>query len=134
MAIFFAFFCRKSNDDKEANEYLDDNQINLDNDEEYLHLTGNKSLFTYRPRVRIDRLNQAQIALARHQRLKEIQMWSLIREASMYICFLTVLTVLVYSNRRVDSFLQVDHFRKYFLNSRQIGLDYTQVCFSLFNV
>lgn len=37
LAIFFAFFCRKSDDDKEANGYLDDNQINLDTDEEYFH-------------------------------------------------------------------------------------------------
>jgi len=37
LAIFFAFFCRNSNDDKEANELLDDNQLDLDNDEEYLH-------------------------------------------------------------------------------------------------
>ena len=37
LAIFFACFCRKSNDDKEANEFLDNNQIDLDNDEEYLH-------------------------------------------------------------------------------------------------
>ena len=39
LAIFFAFFCRKPNDDKEANEYLDEKQIELDNDEEYLHTT-----------------------------------------------------------------------------------------------
>jgi polycystin 1L2 len=45
LAIFFAFFCRKVNDDKEANEHLDDNQLNLDNDEEYLHLT--KGLFSF---------------------------------------------------------------------------------------
>jgi hypothetical protein len=37
LAIFFAFFCRNSDDDKEANEYLNDNQFDLDNDEEYLH-------------------------------------------------------------------------------------------------
>ncbi len=39
LAIFFAFFCRKSDDDKEANEHLDENKIDLDNDEEYLHST-----------------------------------------------------------------------------------------------
>ena len=39
LAIFFAFVCRKSDDDKEVNEYSDDNEINLDNDEEYLHST-----------------------------------------------------------------------------------------------
>ena len=129
LAIFFACFCRKSNDDKEANEFLNDDKINLENDEEYLHLADNKSLFTYRPRPRIDRLNQAQVAAARHQRLKEVQMWSFIREASMYICFITVLSVLVYTSRRPDSYLQVDHFRNYFLNTRQPDLDYTQVCF-----
>jgi hypothetical protein len=37
LAIFFACFCRNSNEDKEADEYLDDNQVDLDNDEEYLH-------------------------------------------------------------------------------------------------
>ena len=37
MAIFFAFFFRNSNDDKEAKEFIDDNEINLNNDEEYLH-------------------------------------------------------------------------------------------------
>ena len=38
LAIFFAFFCRKSDDDQEAKEVLDDGQVDLDNDEEYLHL------------------------------------------------------------------------------------------------
>jgi hypothetical protein len=38
LAIFFAFFFRNSNDDKEAKEFIDDNQVDLQNDEEYLHL------------------------------------------------------------------------------------------------
>jgi hypothetical protein len=37
LAVFFACFCRNANEDKEASEYLDDNQVDLDNDEEYLH-------------------------------------------------------------------------------------------------
>jgi hypothetical protein len=37
LSILFACFCRNANEDKEANEYLDDNQVDLDNDEEYLH-------------------------------------------------------------------------------------------------
>jgi len=50
LAIFFAFFCRKSDDDKEAKEYIDENQIDLDNNEEYLH--SNKGcLFIYRPPI-----------------------------------------------------------------------------------
>jgi polycystin 1L2 len=38
LAIFFACFCRNTNDDQEANEYLDDNQIDLDIDEDYLQV------------------------------------------------------------------------------------------------
>jgi hypothetical protein len=37
LAIFVACVYRNSNDDKEANEYLDDKQFDLDSDEEYLH-------------------------------------------------------------------------------------------------
>lgn len=37
LAIFFAFVCRKSSGDKEANEYIDETQIDLDANEEYLH-------------------------------------------------------------------------------------------------
>ena len=37
LAIFFALVCRKANDDQEAEEFLDDHQIDLENDEEYLH-------------------------------------------------------------------------------------------------
>jgi hypothetical protein len=40
MAIFFAFFIRNSDKDKEAAEYLDnDNGLELGTDEEYLHFT-----------------------------------------------------------------------------------------------
>jgi hypothetical protein len=46
LAIFFAFFCRNTEDDKEANEHLDDNQLDLDNDEEYLH-SNEVCLFYY---------------------------------------------------------------------------------------
>ena len=37
LAIVFTFFCRETNDDNEANEYLDENKIDLDNnDKDYL--------------------------------------------------------------------------------------------------
>jgi hypothetical protein len=38
LAIFFACFCQKSVDnDDEAKEVLDEGQLDLENDEEYLH-------------------------------------------------------------------------------------------------
>ncbi|UJR06650.1 hypothetical protein I4U23_010936 [Adineta vaga] len=127
LAIIFACFCRQSNDDKEANELLDDNAISLDADEEYLHITKKQSLFTYRSPIRANRLNETQVTHLRHQRLKELQMWSIIREMLLYLCFLSLLYVIIYSNRDSNAFLQVNHLRKYFLNLRQNDLDYTKV-------
>jgi hypothetical protein len=88
-------------------------------------------LFTYRPRNQTRRLNEAEIACARNQRLKEIHMWTIIQEALLYLCFLSVLSVITYSTGQTNSCLQVDHLRSYLLNSRQVDLDYTQVCFYL---
>jgi hypothetical protein len=48
MSIFFACFIRKSDVDKEAAEYLDDN-FNLDDDEEYLY--SNKVCFIIFSRI-----------------------------------------------------------------------------------
>jgi len=87
-------------------------------------------LFTYRCRIRATRLNEAEIICARQQRLKEIQMWSIIRESLIYLCFLSLLYMITYSNPNSNSYLQVNHLRKYFLNSRQINYDYTKVSLS----
>ncbi|CAF1336506.1 unnamed protein product [Adineta steineri] len=69
LAIFFAFFIRKSDKDNEAAEYLDDN-IDLNHNEEYLH--SKESPFIYRSQTRNVRLNESELACIRDQRLKEI--------------------------------------------------------------
>ncbi|UJR18997.1 hypothetical protein I4U23_022127 [Adineta vaga] len=127
LAIIFACFCRESNDDKEANELLDDNDIGLEVDEEYLHTIKNKSLFTYRSPNRANRLNETEVIHLRQQRLKQIQMRSIIYEILLYLCFLSFLYVIIYSNRDSNAFFKVNHLRKYFLNSRQIDFDYTKI-------
>ncbi len=78
--------------------------------------------------VRAKCLNKAEIACARYHRLKEIRMWLILREIFTYLCFLSVLSVIIYSHRDTNSFLQVNHLRKYFLNQRQTNYDYTKVC------
>jgi len=123
-AIFFAFFCRNSTDDKEANAYIDENPIHLNKDEEYLH-----SNQFYRPPIRANCLNEAELICARYHRLKQVRMWSIIREIFLYLCFLSLLSVIVYPNRDSNSYLQVKHLRKCFLNSRQMDTDYSKVCF-----
>ena len=77
--------------------------------------------------MRANRLDQGEIAWARAKRLKEIQMWSIIREFFAYFVFLSLLFLLAYSNANVHSFYQVQHLRDVFHNTRQTDSDYTQV-------
>jgi hypothetical protein len=56
-------------------------------------------------------------------------MWLIIRETFMYLCFLSVLCIITYSNQNSNSYLQVNHLQKYFLNTREINCDYTKVSF-----
>ncbi len=79
------------------------------------------------PRTQINRLNKNELANARADRLKEIQMWQIIKKFFIYACFLSMICVISYSNVDQNAILQVNHLRKYFLNSRQIDQDYRKV-------
>ena len=113
LAIFFAFFFRNSNDDKEAKEFLDETSIELKHDEEYLHTT--KVYSSARDnRLRGNRLTKEELEFARFQRLRDIQMWSVVREALTYLIFFVLLCFIVYPNRNENSYYQVRHFQKFF--------------------
>ena len=81
---------------------------------------------------RVNRLDESEVAYARQERLKEVQMWSIIREFVLYFIFLSLIFIITYSNHDENSFLQVNHLQKYFINSRQINSDFTKVCFPCF--
>ncbi|CAF0802441.1 unnamed protein product [Adineta steineri] len=125
LAVFFTLFCRNPNDDKEAKEYIDETNFELDGDEDYLH-SNDFSLISNSSK-RITRLNENEVAFLREQRLKELQMWSIIREFIIYAIFLTLLCIISFSNHTQNSFYQTDHLQKYFLNTRQTDCDYTQI-------
>ncbi|CAF1533194.1 unnamed protein product, partial [Adineta steineri] len=128
LAIFFICFCRNSKDDKETSEYInEDDEFNISNDEEYLHSLEYHSLFSSQSRKSINRLNENEIVYARDQRLKEIQMWAIIREFIICFTFAILVFVITYSSREQHSFFQVSHLRAYFLNERQTTADYTQI-------
>ncbi|UJR07107.1 hypothetical protein I4U23_011395 [Adineta vaga] len=124
LAIIFACFCRKLNEDKEALEYLDHDSLELNFDEEYLHTSKNKKFQTL---DYSNRLTEEEVIWARDQRVKELEMWSIIREILVYLCFLALLYLVLYSREQTDLSLQVNHLRKYFLNSRQNDNDYTKI-------
>ena len=63
----------------------------------------------------------------RDKRLREIQMWSIIREFCIYMVFLTLLYLVTYSSVNVHSFREVQHLRNYFHNTRDPDHDFTQV-------
>ena len=75
----------------------------------------------------IKHLDKAELASARNHRLKELRMWSVVREVVTHVCFLSMLCVSVYSNMNVHRYEQVDHLHKYFLSAQGIDVDYTQV-------
>ena len=79
------------------------------------------------PSVRANRLEQGEVTWAREKRLKEIQMWSIVREFFAYLAFLSLLFLLAYSNGNVNAFYQVQHLRYAFHNTRQIDGDFTKV-------
>ena len=85
------------------------------------------SVFPDHRQQQIKHLDKAELASARNHRLKELQMWSLVREMVTQACFLAVLCVSVYSNLNVHRYEQVDHLRKYFLSAQGIDVDYTGV-------
>ncbi|CAF1320727.1 unnamed protein product [Adineta steineri] len=128
LAIFFICFCRNSKDDKETSEYInEDDEFNISTDEEYLHSLEYHSLFSPQSRKSINRLNENEIVYARDQRLKEIQMWAIIREYLIYFIFAILVFIITYSNREQHSFFQVNHLRAYLLNQRQATVDYTNI-------
>ena len=150
--MFFAFFIRKSDRDQEAAEFIDDDQLELNShDEEYLHSIKvcplirslffsefetlfrkqNLSPFISRSASKIRRLSDHEIAWARDQRLKQIRMWSIIREVAAYLVFVVLLYLSTYSNLNENSFYEVKHLRQFFLQPNPYGPDFTQVRFSV---
>jgi hypothetical protein len=59
-----------------------------------------------------------------------VQMWTLIREVLIFLCFLGTLFAFTYMNVDPNGFRQVDHLRKFLLDSRSGGNDFGQVCTS----
>jgi hypothetical protein len=75
------------------------------------------------------RLNKTEVARARDQRLNQLRMWSIIRELGTYLCFLVLLYLSTYSNMNQHAFQQVQHLRRYFLNSHGLYPEFVQVIY-----
>jgi hypothetical protein len=121
LSIFFICFCRNSIDEKEE---VDINQFEIDQDD--LRIIEN-SLFISRSSKRVNRLDKNEINIAREERIKDIQMWSIIQELFISSILLILICLITFSNHQQNDYFQVQHLQNYFLNTRQPDCDYTQV-------
>ncbi|CAF3507643.1 unnamed protein product [Rotaria sordida] len=125
LAIFFALFIRRDDDDNIIDSDNDD--IFLDGDEEYLHALDDRSLLTFRSKSGHIPLTQGELADARHKRLNEIKMWAIIRELLAYSSFLWILYVVSYSNRDPNAFYLMKHLRADLLDVNSATNDFTKI-------
>ncbi len=72
-------------------------------------------------------MTKYEVEEARSRRVREVQMWSIIREILSYLCFLWLIYVITYSNNNQNAFRQVNHLRQYFMNIGHKKNDYTKV-------
>jgi len=123
LALIFSFFCRNRNADKEEQEYIDEFDLEFNEDDNYHH----RSLFNYRIAKKVNRLEKYEVDYARQERLKELRMYSIRREFCLCAIYLVLILLITCSNREQNSFLQVQHLRSYFLNQRSETRDFTRI-------
>ena len=127
--MFFAFCIRNAEDDRAAANHLDNEaKLDLDEDEEYLQSIEATSPFARQLHSRPHRLEDHEVAQARALRLREVQMWNIIREVLTFLCYVAMLYTITYMNVDPHAFQQVNHLRKFFLNPRSIDTAFDKVC------
>ena len=75
-------------------------------------------------------MDHAALRKIREKRLKEVRMWEIIKEISLYIFYLWVILVLSYGNRSPNAFYLQKSFTNAFLRMGDLDVDFTKVCIS----
>ena len=83
-----------------------------------------------RTSIKIDRLTKKEVEEKRKIRLKEIEMWSYIRQLLIYSFYLCTLYTISYANRNSNSYQHVQHLKNFFLGSTNSSFNYAKVFFS----
>ena len=118
LAIFFACCSRKTDEDPQVADYLDDD---LEIDEQ------NDSPFHIQPVARPRRLDPQTLAKVRQERLREMKMWSIIQEIILHLCFVFFANVVVYSQFQPNASYHVQHLHSFFSSRRHTSMNYQQV-------
>lgn len=116
-------FCRKSDGDREAPEFFDEEIVQIENDqaENFDSLTNRESFIETNP------LAEDEIRFAREKRLLELKSFSVLREIASYFFFIGFLYLATFSNLSNDNFHQVQHFKRFFVGPNRHKIDFTRV-------
>nr|KAG5709464.1 hypothetical protein BaRGS_023146 [Batillaria attramentaria] len=127
VAIFLSLIIKNPGEEEEEDEAHDEETTKLANDEIPLH-TMNDAFGHARPRkIGYKPPDRAELEAAREKRLKEIQMWSVVREVIVYAFFLWILLVISYRNRNANTFLYKDTMERVFIKNNLTDVDFEKV-------
>jgi polycystin 1L2 len=115
-ALFFALIFKKPFDDEDVDEMEDEEDPNLGPDEMYLHraaITGGSAraqTIAYKPP------DPMALQRARIQRMKELQMFDVIREVGIYAFYVWIIVVISYEFHDPNSFRFKENMRVAFVS------------------
>ncbi|XP_014667045.1 PREDICTED: polycystic kidney disease protein 1-like 2 isoform X2 [Priapulus caudatus] len=121
LAVFFSCVC-KNTDIEDDDADFDQEEVNLNEDEEWMHQDGVYVLRSQRSGYKPP--PTAELNAARETRFKEMKMFEILRDLGIYIFFLWIVWVVSYSQRDPNSYEQQASFQAHFLAPGDWYLDF----------
>ncbi|KAK7111823.1 hypothetical protein V1264_011390 [Littorina saxatilis] len=128
IAIFLSLLVKNPGEEDEEDEALDEETTRLAKDEIPLHDMNADTYGAARPRkIGYKPPDRKELDAARERRLKEIQMWAIVREVVVYSFFLWILLVISYRQRNGDTFLYKDTMERVFIKNNESDIDFGKI-------
>ncbi|PVD37765.1 hypothetical protein C0Q70_00366 [Pomacea canaliculata] len=127
MAIFMSLIIKNPGDDEDEEE-IDEETTKLASDEIPLHPMNSESYGAARPRkIGYKPPDRRELEAARDRRMKEIQMWSVVREVIIYSFFLWILMLISYRTSNSNTFLYKDTMERIFITNVDTDVDFSSI-------
>lgn len=108
-SFIFILFCRKQNQEDE--KYFQ----STSNDNDHLRSSNTKSSPTiHQIRLYEDRSTKEYLQVTRLERMRDIQMYSILQQSITYLVFFLLLSLIIYPNQNQAHFYQVKHLKSFF--------------------
>ncbi|GFN94987.1 polycystic kidney disease 1 2-like protein, partial [Plakobranchus ocellatus] len=116
---------------KTGDKYDDSDADDLEQDTsdlDYLHATTDSATATAKPKAGpLKAPSREEVEQLRTERLKEVKMWSVIREIIFYCIFILVLLALCHINRGPDNFWYKDTMFRTFIKSTDTDINFEEI-------